>query len=229
MWKSKLSYFCVFFSLLAGAAQVDFQFYDESTEANQAGILTSFSFPAHPNITLFTGIRALRTPQEWTRFDYKLDTQWNFASWACLHLRAAHRLKLPGDFSDTTLMPQLELKASFSRFKFFISAGLYYRFVSVVQGSLFPFYQPTDFSDWDLVTQFGIATKISSQLTWLNRVSTFDEVETFNLNHPFIETSLRWQQSTKSFTWGVHSRYHMLLGFGRLDRLMLGLLIAKDF
>lgn len=229
MWKNKLSCFLFIFSFSLQASEMDLQFYDESMMDNQLGIFTSFSKPLRKNIEIIAGGRLFRTSTEWTRFEYKLDSKFFIFPWALFQVRAAHRLKLPAEFSDTTLMPQFELSAHLKRFKFFVSAGLYYRFVSVTRGSLIPFYRETDFSDWDFATQFGVSTVLTSQLTWLNRVSTFDEVETFNLNHPFIESSLFWKKPQKSLTWGLLTRYQILLGFGRLDRLMVGLSVGKDF
>lgn len=231
MWKNKLSliFFLFLSSFSIASLKLDFQVYDESSSDNLAGLLTTFSLFTKRNFRFSGGARLLSSASELDRFEYKIDTQWMPLSWVSLHLRAAHRVKLPADFSDSTLMPRLELHSSWGIFSFFLSGGFYYRWVSLSQGSFLPFSQATDFTDRDFSTDFGIVTKITSQISWLNRVSTFDEVETFNLNHPFIESALIWQKSPKSLSWGITSRYQMLLGFGRLDRLMLGAFVSTPY
>ena len=77
------------------------------------------------------------------------------------------------------MMPRLELHSTIGRFSFFLSAGFYYRWVSLSQGFLLPFAKATDFTDRDFSTDFGIVTKITSQISWINRVSTFDEACAF--------------------------------------------------
>lgn len=229
MWKNKLSFFLLFFSASVNAAQVGLQYYDESAFEDQVGILASYSQSTRKNLFFEGGVRLLRNAHEWTRFEYKLDTQWFFLPWASLHLRAAHRIKHPTQFSDSTLMPRLELSSRLSRFKFFVSVGMYYRFASVLKGGSFPFQAKTDFTDWDFATQFGLETTLFNQFVWLNRVSTFDELETFNLNHPFIESAFFWRKKNQSFSLGISTRYQVLLGFGRLDRFMLGIAASKTF
>jgi len=231
MWKNKLSlvFFLFFSSFSIASLKLDLQFYDESSSDNTAGLLTSFSPFTKKPLRFSGGARLLSSASELDRCEYKLDTEWIPLSWISLHLRAAHRVKLPADFSDSTLMPRLELHFSWGIFSFFLSGGFYYRWVSLSQGFFLPFTKATDFSDSDFSTDFGIATKLTSQLSWLNRVSTFDEVETFNLNHPFIESALIWQKSPQSLSWGITSRYQMVLGFGRLDRLMLGAFVSTPY
>lgn len=229
MWKNKLSFFLVLFSTSINATQVGLQYYDESAFEDQVGILASYSQSSRKNLLFEGGVRFLRNAHDWTRFEYKLDTQWFFLPWASLYLRFSHRLKHPNKFSDSTLMPRLELSGQLSRFKFFVSVGMYYRLASVSKGGSFPFQAKTDFSDWDFATHFGLETKLFNQFIWVNRVSTFDELETFNLNHPFIESAFFWRQSPQSFSLGISTRYQILLGFGRLDRFMVGLTASKPF
>jgi len=146
-----------------------------------------------------------------------------------LHLRSMNRINFTRKLSHFVLTPQIEIHGSIGPVYLFLSGGIYKRWVSLSKKNAFPLFQATDFSDWDFATQFGILTTFSSQWMWLNRVSTFDEVDTFNLNNPFVESALLFRKSRSAWVWGLTSRYQLTLGFGRLDRLMFGLLISFDF
>jgi hypothetical protein len=111
----------------------------------------------------------------------------------------------------------------FSVLELFFSGGWYKRFVKLNKPYLLPNLVGADFTEHDFAVALGTQIFWTPRLTTLFKVSTFEDLSVYNLNNPYIQAQLFYQPSPEGGTWMVYSRYKLLLGFGRLDSLSVGL------
>jgi hypothetical protein len=100
--------------------------------------------------------------------------------------------------------------------------------VQLESASLFPVITKSSFSEHDFSTEIGFLTQIS-QIKLGLRVATFDELEVYNLNNPFVESVFFLPTESEKDCWSLTMRYQLTLGFGRLDRILVGLNYLKDW
>ena len=103
-----------------------------------------------------------------------------------------------------------------------LQGGWYRRFVTLDKAHFLPVLLGSNYSEHDFAIAFGTELKLGQNLSALAKVSTFEEISVYNLNHPFIQTDLTYEP-VPSIYWTVYSRYQLLLGFGRMDSFKLGL------
>lgn len=138
------------------------------------------------------------------------------------------RLSNENWLSSTTSMSHLLFLAQlrtnlFSSLELFITGGWYKRFVKLNKPYLLPNLVGSDFTEHDFALALGTQVFWTPELSTLFKVATFEELSVYNLNNPFVQGQISFTPGTKSGTWSLYARYRLLLGFGRMDSLTLGL------
>lgn len=145
-------------------------------------------------------------------------------SWIEFLFRGNQRAEFSNAFSHTSLLGLTTFQFKpVTPITFFISAGAYQRWGVVNRSTLLPFTPKPSFSQYDFATELGVKSTFSQTLSGILKVATFDPWEVYNLNNPFIESSIELGKPKTTEKWLATFRYHLLLGFGRLDRLTFGL------
>ena len=151
------------------------------------------------------------------------ELSWSPFSFFSLELRLGQALQLPSTVSETDLVAVAGLSASpFSFLKLFGKFGWYERYVQLTNVLIIPTPFRGDENDYDFVAEIGGTGWLSESLSLTLKLSTLEEIEVYNLNNPFIEARLDYERGPGLGTWFLFGRYQALLGFGRLDQLVVG-------
>lgn len=157
-------------------------------------------------------------------FSYRGQLEWNCFPFLGFGTRLNQRVHFSETLSRTTLTAWLQIKMEILQsLRFHFLGGWYHRWVGLRRMSLIPYSSTLEHSQSDFVTQLGIEARLSSQWSHLLQVATLDEWDTFNLNNPFVESRTTFRNLESESYWVASLRYQLLLGFGHLDRLILGL------
>lgn len=105
--------------------------------------------------------------------------------------------------------------------RFFAAAGWYKRYNQLAKTTFPAVPFRNSLSEHDFSFEIGLSAFESSPYFFTTRVATFDGSEAFNLNHPYAEIEIGHRLS-ENLTLALFSRYQILLGFGRMDRLLGG-------
>lgn len=227
MWHSKLSFvaflICFFCLSPVFASQVGLQYVSENTYRNNLGPLFFFMPVNNPKMKLDLGAGFLFSDKDWESLTYRAQLELPLFSLLTVGFRSAHRLQIPETFARTTFLGFIQMDSPrLGPISFHVLGGWYRRFSFLQRASVFPFVGTLDFSQHDFSVEAGLSTQLAQDIQWKLKVATFDELEVYNLNHPFVESALSVTDSETQTTWEVLFRYHISLGFGRLDRLALG-------
>lgn len=216
--------FCFFIlsSITFGQTQAGLQYHNENTYRSTTGPLVIYDIPISEEWSGRLGGGLAFSSQDFEAITYASQINYKPLAWTNLSIRLSHRMNLPETFSRSSLLAAAQIKGSLlPSLQFFGLIGWYKRFVQLRQAQAIPTFSQISFTEHDLATEFGFSTAFSSHFEWVAKVATFDEVDTFNLNNPFIESTLIFIPNEGTSRWFATSRYQLLLGFGRLDRLTL--------
>jgi len=156
--------------------------------------------------------------------NYRFEATATPVPWLSFIIRGSQRAQFPEAFSRTSFLGLTKLQVSpWKEFSFFASFGFYKRWIVLDHANLIPFVNQSSFSQDDFATELGFTSTLSSNLTSLLKVATYDPWEVYNLNNPFVETSFYFGAPEATHKWLATFRYQLLLGFGRLDRMTFGL------
>ena len=226
--KKLLTLFLFFplFELCASTHELQFgaQLSKENTYRDTLNPFLDYSNSPLSWFQIKTGTGLLISTKDLESFTYRIELTATPTSWLAFVIRGSQRAQLPEAFSRTSLLGAAKLRGDLGKeFSFFLSAGFYERWVALNHANFFPFSTESSFSQQDFATELGFTLSLSPTLRGLMKVATFDPWEVYNLNNPFIETSFYLGAPDKPSQWLATFRYHLLLGFGRLDRLTFGL------
>jgi len=155
---------------------------------------------------------------------YRAQIDWNWLPFLSLGTRLNQRVHFSETLSRTTITAWLQMKlALLQSLHLHFLGGWYHRWVGLRRMNLIPYSSTSELAQSDFVTQLGFEARFSSNWSHLLQVATMDEWDTFNLNNPFIESRTTFRNSESKSYWAASLRYQLLLGFGHLDRLILGL------
>ena len=212
------------FSDTSHAYQFGLQYQAESTYRNTVGSFLVIPVLSKSDWTLEAASAVFISSKDWEVFSNRLEGQWKVSSGISLGARLGHRVELPEPFSRSTLLGYLRLTPpSMGPLSVFFLGGWYYRIIQLEKMSVLPFLGSNSLSQQDFATELGVQLNLSSALSWKLAVATFDEMEVYNLNHPFVESSLKIRDLDSSTEWRATVRGQLVLGFGRLDRLIFGM------
>jgi hypothetical protein len=103
--------------------------------------------------------------------------------------------------------------------------GWYERLSRASGAGLLPFALSGTEREHDFVLRFGLRGRVSSRWAVTGEVATFDEFEVHNFNGAFFQVAADHERSTGE-RWRFFGRYHMLLGFGRPNEIVVGAQVA---
>lgn len=220
--------FCTF-SVLSHSAPssevlVGLQLAKENVYKDTAGPFFEFYYKPSSFLKLKSGSGVFLSRTHLESLIYCIELEAKPLSWISFLVRGSHRSQIQEDFSGSSFLSLLRLEAfSGRRLSFFGSGGWYHRWIMLNHSSLLPFAGASSFTQHDFATELGFKLGLSRTLETQLRLSTFDNWDVYNLNNPFIESAFWIGDTSKSAKWLATFRYQLLLGFGRLDRLVFGL------
>ena len=147
---------------------------------------------------------------------------WAFAplSFISLEARLAHGGHLNEGTSLTHLLGTLTLRLP-TWISPFASAGWYKRWALLQNMTLIPSFR-SSYTEHDFALALGCNVRWNEQFATDFLLSTFEEIDVFNLNNPFAKLTLVFTPKNSSLSWYFFGRYKVLLGFGRLDSFTAG-------
>jgi len=212
--------FFLFSSITFGKTQTSLQYHQENTYRNTVGPLIFLDAPLSEHLTGSLGAALAFSSQDFEAMAYSSRFNFNPLPWTSLSLRLSHRMNLPETFSRTSLLFTTRMEGNLTSYlKFFGLIGWYKRFTQLRQAQAIPTFTQVSFSEHDFATEVGFNAAFSPRFEWTAKIATFDEVDTFNLNNPFVESTFVFSPEEGNSRWLASLRYQILLGFGRLDRL----------
>ncbi len=148
-----------------------------------------------------------------------------YTPWSVLRLQTTlFHLVLPSagaGWTGLTLRAVFNLPVVSGVFDFYGAFGWYERFSRASGEGLLPLPLGQMEREHDILVQLGCRTHFSERWAAELEVATFDDYEIFNLNGPYIQLAVD-HKSAAAEKWRTYARYHMLLGFGRIDELAVG-------
>jgi len=214
----------VFCPSLSFSSQMGMQYVSENTYRNTLGPLFLFSPLDSPKLQLELGTGLLVSDKDWESVSYRAQLEIPLLTWFSLGFRGAHRFQIPETFSRTTFLGFVQVDSPrLGPIAFRFLGGWYKRFAFLERASVIPFAGSLNFSQHDFALDIGLISYLTQNIHWQVKVATFDELEVYNLNHPFVESAFFWVNPETQGTWAATFRYQLSLGFGRLDRLSFGL------
>jgi hypothetical protein len=169
------------------------------------------------------GVRLAQNGRELLRaFDYKAELYAAPLSFLNFGARAAQRNLLQESTSSTQLLFTLNLHQHiFSGLKVFGTFGYFFRFPLLNKATIIPTFR-SSFTERDVAFTFGVTAYPSENFNLSARFSTYDEMEVFNLQHPYFQLDGEYLLDGNAIALLAQFRYHVLLGFGRMDEWMFG-------
>lgn len=234
MSNDKLNFFLIqiillFFCRSSNAYQLGIQYQSESTYRNTFGPYLIYPIVSNPHWDLQGGSTVLFSNKDWEVVSNRLEAIIPIRNGIKVGTRLGHRVQLPEPFSRTSALGYIRWDApSMGPVSFYFLGGWYYRFVQLDKVSIVPFVGRVSFSQQDFCTNLGFNISLTSSTSWKLALSTMDEMEVYNLNHPFIESSWGIVDPISQSQWLATIRSQVLLGFGRIDRLVFGLSYLKN-
>lgn len=173
------------------------------------------------------GAQISLSKNDFEALQYKIEPTVFYKRWFEAHLRLSRKAFLPDttSFSHGLLFIKLQTPPLAS-FRLFTKLGWYYRAWELNRASLFPIPINTSYLEYDFALAIGVEYQPGSVFFGKIQAATFDELDVFNLNHPYTELS-GGIYLTDFWTLSGFWRYQVSLGFGRLDRMVFG--VAMDF
>ncbi len=99
--------------------------------------------------------------------------------------------------------------------------GWYERFSQAFGAGILPLPASHAEREHDLLFRLGTRARVADRWTIQFETASFDEYEVYNLNGPFLQAAADYAAAPDE-TWRGYARYQMLLGFGRLNELIVG-------
>lgn len=212
------------FSVLAHATQFEFegQFtyspIEPDTFAQGARYLTQISDSLRSTL----GARLASHARGPDRLEYAAMVSYSPIAWLSANARIVQRSLLSSGTGTSEALLTGRIDAPLlSFFEAFLEFGWFERWLHLRSIPVLPAISEVSLRDRDLAARFGIHILPVRQLRLTSSVGTIEDIIVFNLNNPFMELRASWRNAG----WELYgfARYKLLLGFGRLDELCIGL------
>ena len=198
------------------------RYWIESAYSNRINPTVAHKLPLLSSVDLEMAASTKLNWKNVNTLDYGGTLKESLCSAANIQLRMSQHNLLDSTASLTHLLLIGEGRIPFfSYFSLFARVGWYERWGRLSNVIILPTPFFGDFRQHDFALAIGTEVPISSDWTFKATVSTFDHWEVYNLNNPYAEGELT-QNLSDGTSIAVLFRYQVLLGFGRWDRLMLG-------
>lgn len=227
-----LLFFISFFSFSAPLNElgIGIQLAKENSYRDTGAPFFDFLYRTTPYLNLKLGTGIFISTKDIEGLIYRIEAETSPLPWLSLIFRSAQRSQFPEGFSHHSLLGAARVYGSpWSGISLFLTLGWYKRWGFLKSASPFSFLTGASFSQDDLATEIGMSASLYPSLEGKLKIATFDPWETYNLNNPFVETSFCFGNPESQDKWLATLRYHLLLGFGRLDRLTFNVFYVTIF
>lgn len=168
------------------------------------------------------GVRASVSALALESVQYKGEWGTDLLGYFGVWFRFSHSSQLPGETGTSTLLGYVTLEVPFGSLLTFSSAfGYFARLTQLDAEPLIPAFGPS-FTKQDFAARIGLRFLPENEWSAALGIATFEALDTFNLQNPFIEAAIRYQPSDNTWSASLTGRYRVLLGFGRLSEFLLG-------
>lgn len=214
--------------MLAGPRHLEFyERFNASTSLpdtfDQTLIVDDELFPA---LRAALGVRLAETTWSVRSLAAKGELEANAFGILKAQVRLSHTFLRPENIGSTTLLMRMGLEAYPIRYLgVFGWFGWYERFTLLSGVTYLPNFSAGSVRDRDFVGEFGLGSKITDDITITAKMSTLDEIETYNLNNPYFQAAVGFNPPGEKYELTAFARYRVFLGFGRLHDLTLGFAI----
>ena len=208
---------------LGNSLTLDSRFEYQNVQ-NDLGVFSATYQPAPRwGLEFETSGRFSLSKKDLENWSYSLGTVLPLFSFVSTSMRLSQENWLGSSTAVSTLLFLLQFQSRpLSSIRLFLQGGWYRRFVTLNNAHFLPGFWGSNYSEHDFAVALGTEIRWSPSLTSQAKVATLEEISVFNLNNPFIEAAVAYWP-TESISWSLYSRYHLLLGFGRMDSLKVGL------
>lgn len=213
----------VFFSFPAAAWDVegDTRANIESNRAHQASASLRWGFDITPVWTAEIGSRVAAAWIDVDSLHYKLGTTYAPLPFLFFDFGLFHVQRFRGTNATSHLWGQARLEGGlFDSVRGFFALGWYERFTRLDKTWVVPTFRG-DVREHDFTVAFGLQAALTREWELRASLATFDTLEIYNLNHPYVELR-SIHQFLGPATVEAYGRYQVLLGFGRWDNLTFG-------
>lgn len=211
-------------SRFVGASQFEFegQFLYSPVESDAVAQGGSYSTMLTRYLYTKLGARIASSAWQLDRVEYAGTLSYFPVTWFSVSTRITQRslLSTGSGASDLLTTGRLD-KDFFSFLGAFVEFGWYERWIHLRTKPILPALSSVSARDRDLAARFGLRIIPIQPLAVTISAGTIEDILVFNLNNPFME--LRTTFHARDWEIFAFSRYKLLLGFGRLDELCLGL------
>jgi hypothetical protein len=207
---------------LAHSFDVDLRYTAASTQTNFIDETFAFQTRFSPWLEGNFAARLAESAWEVESFSYQGDLAWTPLKFFSLHARLAHSNLLPDSIELTHLLGYARLDTTlWDRLELYAAAGWYERFALLSKVLVLPTFR-NSYREHDWAGALGFRWQFIDDWWFGGQASTFEEIDVFNLNNPFLQAGLEFRPLPGVITT-LYGRYQILLGFGRLDSFLIGL------
>lgn len=191
-------------------------YHSSQVQPNQLSETLIGSTPLTRGLELRGGMNLSQSASELEQFQYMVELAHTLISPLSIFGRW-HQLNQVSTSSHLKhLLLGSTLSTTLGSVNSFVSVGWYKRFQSIQNSPILPSLG-SDYSEQDFALALGTTIFWTERLSQTLRIATFEELEVYNLNHPFAELKVSYQLGNDLPTVFTGFRYQVLLGFGRLD------------
>lgn len=156
-------------------------------------------------------------------FSYKGDLVANYLYVLQTRVRVnATNSLLDGTGTTTPMAIQYVRGKLFGVVELFAGIGWQFRFTTLSGAPIFPALTAGGMDDQGYVADIGFGIFPIEEFSFYANLSSYEEIAIFNIHNPFVRVEFDYLQKPQGITYSLIGRYRILLGFGRMDDLMIG-------
>jgi len=202
--------------------ELDNRFENHQTRSDLGVFSAYFNTPSTELLSFHSAGRISLSTKDFESWGYAAGAKLAWLPLLANSVRLSQENGLGASTASSTLLFLGEIKGRpFGSLELFLIGGWYRRFVTLNKAHFLPALVGSNFSEHDFALNFGLAIDWSDSISTLFKVATFEEISVYNLNNPFIHAEISFN-SLETLKITLYSRYKLLLGFGRLDSLTVG-------
>jgi hypothetical protein len=196
------------------------RYHADTTYLNTVDGAALLNYPLSDALEFGAGTRATVSRSDLEAIEYKAEIAVPFAGFLRPSVRLQQDYRLADTLSVSHLLFALQFEARpFAGVRLFVTPAWYKRFTHLNKVVFLPILR-NSYTEHDFAGAIGLEVE-TTDWRFLAEAATFEEISVYNLNNPFAE--IRVGHPIAGIDWSLFSRYQILLGFGRLDRLSFGL------
>lgn len=215
----KLAFFVASLSIAAPSLDLNARYLNDTTYLNTIEATALAEYPVYESLALSGGARTSFSRADFEGLEYKAEAQTRLLGFLKPGVRLHQHYLFADTLSVSHLLVTLRLEARpFSWLTLSLTPGWYRRFTHLNKVVFLPVFR-SSYTEHDFAGALGVEAEFEDWRTRLT-VATFEELSVFNLNNPFAEAKV--SHRFYGMQWSAFFRYQILLGFGRMDKLIMG-------